>query len=152
MCCVLVFNQVLYVATLKKYDEIPLLILHILIGGLIYSHCLFLNKSTGGGREEVGKAERKKQRPCWKTKNSSEYSSFMELILHFFPCVKTKCSSPVPQSISGQNGFDSFKYNGWDHSGFFFVFHRIFHFTCIQVNLCLCFICRQFGHSVLITI
>lgn len=57
MCCVLVFNQVLYVATLKKYDEIPLLILHILIGGLIYSRCPFLNKSTGGGREEVGKAE-----------------------------------------------------------------------------------------------
>lgn len=101
MSSVFVFNQVLYVATVKKYDKIPLLILHILIGGLIYSRCVFLNKSTGGGQEEVGKAERKKQRPRWKTKSSSEYSSFTELILHFIPCVKTKCSSPVPQSISG---------------------------------------------------
>lgn len=108
MCFVLVFNQVLYVATVRKYDEIPLLILHILIGGLIHSSCIFPNKSTEGGREKVGKAERKKQRPHWKTKNSSEYSSFMEFILLFIPCVKIKRSSPAPQSISGQNEFDSF--------------------------------------------
>lgn len=119
MYCVLVFNHVLYVAVVKKYDKIPPLMLHILIGGLIYSRCVFLNKSTGGGREKVGKAERKKQRPLRKTKNSSEYSSFMDLILHFIPCVKTKCSSPVPQSISGQNGFGSFKYNGMRSFGVF---------------------------------
>lgn len=76
MCHVLVFNQFLYVATVKKYDKIPLLICHILAGGLIYSCFVFLNKSTGGGQEEVGKAKRKKQRPCWKKKNPSEYSSF----------------------------------------------------------------------------
>lgn len=108
MCSVLVFNQVLYVATVKKYYKIPLLIRRILIGGLIYSGCFIPNKNTGGGREKVGKAERKKQRPHWKMKNSSEYSSFMEFILHFIPCVKIKYSSPAPQSISGQNGFDSF--------------------------------------------
>lgn len=63
MCHVLVFNQVLYVATVRKYDKISPLIFHILAGGLIYSCCVFLNKSTGGGQEEVGKAERKRQRP-----------------------------------------------------------------------------------------
>lgn len=49
MCNVLVFNQVLYVATVKKYAEIPPLILGILIGGLIYSGCVFLDKNTQGG-------------------------------------------------------------------------------------------------------
>lgn len=63
MCHVLVFNQVLYVARVRKYDKISPLIFHILAGGLIYSCYVFLNKSTGGGQEEVGKAERKKQRP-----------------------------------------------------------------------------------------
>ena len=46
-------------AAVKKYDKIPSLILHILIGGLIYSCCVFLNKSTGGGQEEVGKTQEK---------------------------------------------------------------------------------------------
>lgn len=67
MCHVLVFIQVLYVATVKKYDKVPLLIFHILAGGLIYSCCVFLNKSMtrrgGKSREEKAETMPEKEKP-----------------------------------------------------------------------------------------
>lgn len=60
MCHVLVFNQVLYAATVKKYDKFPLLIVHILAGNLIYSCFGFLNKSIEGGDEKRWEKQREK--------------------------------------------------------------------------------------------